>query len=242
MAKKEFLIDDVSIIIYKRKQSRSLKLSVSSQGKVQISIPTWAPYSAGIEFAHHKRAWIQDQLPSGNAALYEGQAIGKSHHLNFVPVRNAVKPASRIRNNLVLVYYPQQMKISENVVQAEATKASLRALRNQALQLLPLRLEQLAEQYSFTYHSVQIKKLKSRWGSCDQEQNIVLNLYLMQLPWDCIDYVLLHELTHTRVMQHGPRFWEAMSTVLPQAKELRNKIRAYQPILERRNESKSVSV
>jgi predicted metal-dependent hydrolase len=53
----------------------------------------------------------------------------------------------------------------------------------------------------------------------------------MQLPWDCIDYVLLHELTHTKVMRHGSVFWEAMAAVLPNVIEMRKRMRDHHPIL-----------
>ena len=76
-----------------------------------------------------------------------------------------------------------------------------------------------------------VKRLKSRWGSCDQHTNIILNIFLMQLPWECIDYVLLHELTHTNVLHHGPDFWLAMTQVLPNVTQLRKAMRDYQPIL-----------
>ncbi|HET8992036.1 MAG TPA: M48 family metallopeptidase, partial [Candidatus Saccharimonadales bacterium] len=64
-------------------------------------------------------------------------------------------------------------------------------------------------------------------GSCDQSKNITLNLYLMQLPWHLIDYVLLHELTHTVVFKHGPDFWAEMDKYLPDSKSLRSEMKDY---------------
>jgi len=79
---------------------------------------------------------------------------------------------------------------------------------------------------------VRIKRLSSRWGSCDSHQNIVLNLYLMQLPWECIDYVLLHELTHTQILRHGAPFWDAMGKLLPNLAAIRKQMRGYHPVLQ----------
>jgi hypothetical protein len=53
----------------------------------------------------------------------------------------------------------------------------------------------------------------------------------MQLPWQLIDYVLLHELTHTTILRHGPDFWRALEAVLPNARVLKKAMREYQPIL-----------
>jgi predicted metal-dependent hydrolase len=53
----------------------------------------------------------------------------------------------------------------------------------------------------------------------------------MQLPWHLIDYVLLHELTHTKVMRHGAPFWEELERHAPTAKLLRKEINTHRPLL-----------
>jgi predicted metal-dependent hydrolase len=116
-------------------------------------------------------------------------------------------------------------------VQKAAERASLKALRNQAEALLPGRLKQLADTMGFEYNSVRVKRLTGRWGSCDRNKDIVLNLFLMQLPWQLIDYVLIHELTHTKHLNHSAEFWAEMTRHEPRAKYLRRVIRRYKPVL-----------
>ena len=53
----------------------------------------------------------------------------------------------------------------------------------------------------------------------------------MQLPWHLIDYVLMHELVHTEIMQHGPVFWARLEAHMPNARNLRKEINTYQPVL-----------
>jgi predicted metal-dependent hydrolase len=79
---------------------------------------------------------------------------------------------------------------------------------------------------------VQIRKLTARWGSCSSAKVITLSYYLMQLPWPLIDYVLLHELSHTEHMNHGSDFWGKFESVLPGAKVLRKEIRTYKPLVQ----------
>lgn len=225
------LDDDVPVTIYKRRASRSLRLSISASGEIRVSIPTWAPYNAGLAFAQSKYDWILSQRKPAQV-LAEGQPIGKAHHLRFVPKAGLGKPSSRVIPGAVLVSYPPQLTITDPAVQKVARSGSIRALRAQARQLLPQRLDKLAETYGFSYKSVTIKQLKSRWGSCDQDKAIVLSLFLMQLPWEYIDYVMLHELTHTRIMRHGPDFWAAMIEIQPDAKNLRKRLHEYQPVLD----------
>jgi predicted metal-dependent hydrolase len=222
---------DVPVSIYKRRASRSLRLSISPAGEVRVSIPTWAPYSAGLAFAQSKYDWILSERQP-RQILTDGQAIGKAHHLRFATKSGAGKPASRVIPGAVLISYPPELTADDPVVQKAARNGSIRALRAQARQLLPQRLAKLAETHDFSYSGVNIKQLKSRWGSCDQDKVITLNLFLMQLPWEYIDYVLLHELMHTRIMRHGPDFWQAMTAIQPDAKALRKRLHEYHPVLD----------
>jgi predicted metal-dependent hydrolase len=232
MAYKQFSLDEqTSVTIYKRRASRNLRLTVAPNGEVRVSIPAWAPYRAGLEFARSRRDWIARQGRE-RLLLRDGQAIGKAHRLRLVAEPAARKVSTRLKQNEVRVSYPANISPDDAAIQTAAQKAGIRALRQEAEGLLPKRLDQLAAQHGFEYRSVKIKQLKGRWGSCDHHTDIVLNLFLMQLPWECIDYVLLHELTHTRVMRHGPDFWRAMEAVLPDVKRLRQLVRRHQPLLQ----------
>jgi predicted metal-dependent hydrolase len=232
MAFKQFVLDDgTAITIYKRKSSRSLRLSITSNGIIRVSIPMWVSYSQGLSFAQSRKEWIHSQR-TVEKLINPGAAIGKAHHILFQSDPGITKPTTRVRNNEVVIIYPTGLGLDDPLVQTAARTAGIRALRTQASLLLPQRLSTLAIKYGFNYKSVTIKQLKGRWGSCDQEQNIVLNLFLMQLPWDCIDYVLLHELTHTKVLHHGPDFWRVMNSLIPNVRNYRKVMKNYRPILE----------
>ncbi|MBC7581523.1 M48 family metallopeptidase [Aeromicrobium sp.] len=233
MAVKQFAVPDLGVVyVYKRAGAKSLRLTIRSDGSVRVTIPAWSPYAAGVQFAQSRSDWIRQHATGPKIALVDGQHIGKSHRLQFVPVSGTSKPTSRVRQISIVVSYPKDVSIQDDAVQTTARTASLRALKVQATRLLPLRVKELADKHGFRYKSVTVKSLKSRWGSCDQDTNITLNLYLMQLPWHLIDYVILHELTHTRIMQHGPLFWSAMQTLEPSTQALRHEIKAHKTTLQ----------
>jgi predicted metal-dependent hydrolase len=232
MAVKQFEVPGVGTIhVYKRAGTRNLRLSVRSDGSIRVTIPAWAAYASGVNFARSRAEWIRAHAIEPVPARLDGHQVGKSHRLKFQASASITKPTSRIRQTEIVITHPISMPIDHDSVQRLASTASLRALRAQAAQLLPQRLTDLAAQHGFTYRSVTIKNLRTRWGSCDQDGNIVLNLYLMQLPWHLIDYVLLHELTHTKVMRHGAPFWAAMLAVEPKTQQLRREIRSHRTAL-----------
>ena len=89
------------------------------------------------------------------------------------------------------------------------------------------RLDYLAEKYGFIYRRVFIKNQKTRWGSCSSKDNISLNMNLVRLPQELQDYVILHELVHTKHKNHSKKFWTAMDKLVGDSKLLRKQMRKY---------------
>ncbi|MGH7142416.1 MAG: M48 family metallopeptidase [Candidatus Saccharimonadales bacterium] len=233
MPYQEFEIDGVGKIkIYKRKNNRSLRITIAADGDVRVTIPTWAPYKAGRAFASAKRDWILAQHNNQEfIVLTDGLRIGKSHHLVFKQTKLAKSIKTSVRQTEVIVTYGENSTIFSPQVQAAAQTACIRALRLQANALFDQRLSQLATLYGISYNGLTIKRMKTRWGSCDQRSNIVLNLYLVQLPWELIDYVIIHELAHVKVLHHGSRFWNELENLQPRTPQLRKEIKKYKPTL-----------
>jgi predicted metal-dependent hydrolase len=85
--------------------------------------------------------------------------------------------------------------------------------RSQANRFLPKRVETLAVRHGFSYNRIAIKNIRSRWGSCSVQNNLNFSIYLMHLPDELVDYVILHELCHTVHKNHGAKFWELLDAV-----------------------------
>lgn len=232
MAHKEFEIEGLgTVTVYKRRGSRSLRLSIQPNGSLRVTIPTWTPYAAGVSFVKSRQAWIAKHATPQVEPLRTGHLIGKQHRLIFMRSLESTRVSTRLRHNEIIINHPVDVATNDASVQAAAQRASIRALRTEAATLLPPRIAELATKYGFEYGTVSVKPLKTRWGSCDQDKNIILNIYLVQLPWHLIDYVLLHELTHTRIMRHGPPFWEAMGQILPNLTAIRKEMRSHRSTL-----------
>jgi predicted metal-dependent hydrolase len=105
-------------------------------------------------------------------------------------------------------------------------------VRRQAQASLPEELAQLARKHGFTYQSLQIRKSKTRWGSCSSKKAINLSLYLMLLPPHLREYVMLHELCHTVHMNHGTAFWALLDQYTNgKSKELRKELKNYRSLI-----------
>ena len=101
------------------------------------------------------------------------------------------------------------------------------AWRKEAKIHLPDRVKVLAAAHKFEYKNVAIKNSKTRWGSCSFDNNINLSLHLMRLPDHLVDYVILHELVHTRVKNHSKDFWHLLDIVSGDARKLDREVKGY---------------
>ena len=133
-----------------------------------------------------------------------------------------------LKKGLLLITCPLKTDFADEDVQETLRQMLISALRHDAQKYLPARLKALAKKYGFEIGAIRINSSRTRWGSCSEGKNINLSCHLMQLPWHLIDYVLLHELCHTREMNHSPRFWAWMDKVThQQAQKLRQELKQY---------------
>ena len=116
-----------------------------------------------------------------------------------------------------------RMKKAEQQRTAAAKPAPIN--RAAAKTILTNQLNYLANKYGFSYNRVFIRNQKTRWGSCSCKNNINLNMNLVRLPGELLDYVLIHELVHTRIKNHSKRFWAELDKYVGQARMMAKKLR-----------------
>jgi predicted metal-dependent hydrolase len=228
MAGKIFDIAGIgSVTVLKRRGSKSIKLSFDSKGEVRVSIPSWVPYQTGAVFARERTDWIIEHQPTPTRLFSSGDRIGKAHHMTLIPDAVVKTTQVRLKGSEIIVKYPGRFNFDDPLVQTAAERGAKKALWGEGERLLPQRLKLLADEHGFSYHSITVKQLKTKWGSCNQNHEITLNYYLMQLPWHLIDYVLVHELVHTEHLNHSDEFWERFEEAMPGAKKIRKELKTY---------------
>jgi len=154
----------------------------------------------------------------------------REHRLVLRPDSSA-KLTVKISNGAILVKYPKTLRDADPVLQFIIRKGLIEAYRIEAKNYLPGRVAQLADQFGFKYKNVYMKNMKSRWGSCSSKNIINLNLQLMRFDNEVIDYVILHELVHTRIKNHSILFWQALQKLCPDYKKLKNQLKIHKPYL-----------
>ena len=98
---------------------------------------------------------------------------------------------------------------------------------NKTYNEIELRVKKLAELHGYQYKTVLIKVYRTQWGSCTLSGNIKLNGKIIYLPDALIDYVILHELVHTRIRGHKKDFWNELDKLLGNAKKIDKKLKKF---------------
>ena len=218
------------IKIRKNKLARSVKLSVGVDGSLRASIPYYSPEFAVRRLVNGSRDEIRKMLATHNAknSYQDGDSIGKTHTLFL---RKFLGEEIKISNegNQILAQIPQELAFENQLVQSEIRKTVSKILRKQAKAYLPRRIDFLAEKYGFSFEKLRFSHTGARWGSCSSSGTISLNIALMNLPHHLIDYVIIHELCHTRQMNHSSKFWQEVEKYCPDYKKYVQEIKQFSP-------------
>jgi len=214
-----------AVTFVKNRRSKNIKISVKPDRSVRVSFPFYVSASEASQFVMKSIEWItgqQQKFVTKSSLIEVGQFQTKLHTVqitestenkttvnhNFIEIRLADLDSERSRSYL------------ENVV--------VGIYRFEAKKLLPPKLVELAMKHGFQFSKITIRNNKRNWGSCSSRNNISLNLQMMKLPDELIEYILLHELVHTKVKNHGFGFWQKLDELTDfKARELSKQVRKY---------------
>ncbi|MFA5308336.1 MAG: M48 family metallopeptidase [Dehalococcoidales bacterium] len=134
----------------------------------------------------------------------QGVRVAVPRHTSFTAALDFVNTKKQwIKKHLTKIQtYEEQKKASQDAF-STIDKAAAR-------QQITARLRLLAQQHGFKFGKVSIRNQRTRWGSCSGKGNISLNIKLIALPPELFDYVILHELVHTRLHNHSRKFWQEL--------------------------------
>ena len=214
------------VTFFKNRRSKNIKISVKPDQSVRVSLPFYASSAEAASFVIKNIDWItsqQQKFISKKSEITEGtQLQTKLHQITFL---KGTKNKTTVNFNKIEIEVADlnsadSMKYIENVV--------IGVYRFEAKKILPVKLSELAQRHGFQYNNISIRNNKRNWGSCSSRNNISLNLQMMKLPDELIEYILVHELVHTKIKNHGPGFWQKLDELTNfRARELAKQVRQF---------------
>ena len=218
---------------FRRGARRTIGLSVGPEG-LTVAAPRWTPLAEVETLLRQKSRWVLDKLSQSRErgaaeALAridwrEGASVpflGQPLVLRLDPrQRHGPGGAGAVRDGATLWLGLPQGAAPERL--RDTTQAWL---IGQARRLFAARLDHFAPQLGVRWQRLTLTAARTRWGSASADGSIRLNWRLIHMSEALIDYVAVHELAHLREMNHSPRFWQHVETVLPDYAERRGALK-----------------
>ena len=239
---------------FKRGKRRTIGFSVGPDGLV-VSAPKWVPLYEVDKAVQEKAAWIvkklgevrerHDRLESARIEWRDGTTIpflGEQVIVVLDPrhafggvgaelkggVAGAVLNTDADAANLTLAGVPRltlHVALPHHATPDQIRDAVQAWLMRQARRLFTQRLDHFAPTLGVQWRKVSLSSAGTRWGSASADGSIRLNWRLVHFKQAVIDYVVVHELSHLRVMDHSPRFWDTVRSVVPDYALLRGQLK-----------------
>lgn len=214
-----------------RRLARNITMRVKEDG-LHVTTPPYRSITALLEaiapFRERLRNVCSEVKPKPFDLNFSIEAECFRLKLETSPLKNFTVS---MRDETVVIACPAHADFTTDRVQTLVKNAVMRAMRKKAEEYLPPLVQYWSSLFDLPYNKVTISKARSRWGSCSSKRDISLSFYLMLLPAHLMDYVILHELAHTREMNHGPKFWELLNQLTDgKALALRKELRMHRPV------------
>jgi predicted metal-dependent hydrolase len=214
---------------FKRSSRRTIGLTINEDG-LSVSAPRWASYKNIDALLTEKQKWIFNKL----VEVREQQAraitppitwengaslpyLGKNITLHFSPMTHikSATPTLSKDGSVLCLCLPQDAGTQQIKDRVQSW------IKKQALVFFTERLDYYAKKLGVKYTRLSLSSATTRWGSCNNEGHIRLNWRLLHFSPTIIDYVVAHELSHLKEMNHSARFWDTVASIFPEYDNVR---------------------
>ena len=200
--------DKKLVNINRRKSAKRFTLRVcQNTGKINLTIPVESSLRSAENFVEKNAKWISSQLKQVIPREYV--SLGKS--IPIEGIKRVIVPKEKSLTGNMLQKKHLYLECDEFNVGA-VTKRFL--LDHASATLIPI-FQENAQYIKEKIKSIQFKDTKSRWGSCSSEGSLMINWRLIMAPPSVYRYVIVHEISHLRHMNHGTEFWKLVNKLHP---------------------------
>ena len=213
-----------------RSNRRTLSLSILKDGQIVVKAPTKMSGGAIEKFVYEKQDWIKQKLAiiENNKQKFDDVITYKKFMLfgNRYDLKLSDVKTIQTSNNDMCIYMPKS--IDQDKIYTKLKSWYKKMAKN----TLEERLNYISNLIKLRPNNMKITDSKGRWGACNSKGNISFNFRVVMLEPAVIDYVIVHELCHLIEMNHSKKFWNLVNSFLPNAPELKQKIKDYGFLLE----------
>ena len=222
-------------VVRESRRARRLAVRVHRTGRVEVVVPPRTSRATVSAFVSEHRDWIEARrqaalrqrppetpFPPACIALpgvYESWRVHLAGGTGRIRIREPQEPAEG--DGPPAAGGDELLVIAGDISSApQLVEALRRWLLRRAQVVLADHLADCAREFGFSYRTLSIRRQKTRWGSCSARGTISLNCCILFQPPEVLRYLLIHELSHTRHMNHSRAFWECVARCCPDYRQL----------------------
>jgi predicted metal-dependent hydrolase len=222
---------------FKRGKRRTIGLSVGPEG-LSVRAPRWTTVGEVEAFIQEKSGWVLDKLRASReraGALERARTVwSDGAEFDFLGQRvRLVLDSAHVFASAGAALEPGdgdalpvlRLGLARTATEVQIRDAAQAWLMRQAQQVFSESLQRFAPQLGVSYSKLRLSSAGTRWGSASADGTIRLNWRLIHLKPEMIDYVVVHELSHLRHMDHSPQFWDVVASVMPDHLDRRQALR-----------------
>jgi predicted metal-dependent hydrolase len=210
--------------IRRSKRAKYLRINAHPDTGIEVVVPGRMSMRHVEPFIRQHQQWIDKQ--TRQLGLDQPVILPETIDLQMIGERWSVAYLQTAGKQYRLRQKKDSLIISGPDKATDACRTKLHLwLRRQAKHHLASRLQELSRQSGLNYGRLTVRTQRTRWGSCSSAGNINLNDRLLLLPAELVDYVMLHELCHTRHMNHSRQFWQLVERHVPQYRAIEKRLR-----------------
>lgn len=211
-----------------RSGRRTLGITVTAEGAVRVTAPDGVDQHRVEQVLRRRGDWLKRQLraavarprpvpPPGWVPGETHRYLGRQYRLRVGVGEPGVRLVGRYFQVSVRNRSPDQVKAAMDYWYREHAKALFVRRAAELVERTPrLRLKEPPP--------IRVRSMRKRWGSWTPAGNLLLNVEAVKLPLGCVDYLLMHELCHLRVPDHGKRFWRLLDACMPDWERWRERL------------------
>ena len=210
-----------------RTKRETVALQINDRAEIVVRAPRWVSLDFINSFVIKHTDWIEKRkkeigkkqartkkFVDGDEFLF----LGKKYILSRIhPVQGRTLDKSKI-----LITEEGVLYLSESINDPKSVLEKW--YKKQAKDVIVKRVDELAQKHGFLYNRIRITSARTRWGSCSSKKNLNFSWRLIMVPQEVIDYVVVHELTHLKHMDHSSAFWRAVEALCPNYKQCRKRL------------------
>jgi predicted metal-dependent hydrolase len=224
-------VTDTAYTVRVSPRARHARLKVSAKDGLIVIVPSDFEHARIPELLAAKRTWLRaaEERAAKNRAFLASDTTALPERVSLRAVGEDWGVTYRSSASTTVAAFDRsghELLVTGRTKQRDAVVRALqRWLARKTQAHVDPWLRDLADAHGMSIGRVMVRSQRKRWASCSRHRTISLNLRLMFLPPDLVRYVLLHELAHTEVMNHSPRFWALLETLSPGFRELDGALR-----------------